>query len=139
MTDVMPFAILAAMLDTWVTETADTPHVGLFANNIEPDEDTVLADLVEPTDDWYARLPATYGETYRGLDGRPHRTVGSLQFNWTAAGGAGPITIYGFFVASALAAGSVLHIKRLATPITLSNTFSSLVVQPDLKLNATAP
>lgn len=136
MTDLMPFAELVEMLAAWKAARAATPFIFLFTNDVVPEEDVEMADLVEPTDDWYAREAAVYGETYKDADGRPHATIPSVQFNWTAAGGAGAATIYGYGIVSAAAAGNLLHVKRLAQPVTLNNVLSSIVVQPELALPA---
>lgn len=89
----------------------------LFANNIIPNADTVLADLVEPTAAGYARSAAiTWSGPYSDSAGN-EQVVGDLK-NFAFTANAVPDTIYGYGVISAGGSPKLQLTERFPFPIT---------------------
>lgn len=104
-------------------------QIRLFNNDINPVPTTGIADFIEPADMWYvpANHPAEFGETFEMDAGYLGVACPGTIYNWTAAGGAGPETIYGYFVTD-MAGTDWICAKRLPQPVTLSNLLSSLPI-----------
>lgn len=122
-------AAAADALDTVIADWGATDIMILFTDNITPDRSTVIGDLTQPSETWYTGLTKTitYGAAYRTEDGRVAVRTNQIRFDWTAAGGAGPATIYGAAVATA-ASAALRAAVRFTTPVTLSDTLSQLAV-----------
>ncbi|MGL4555272.1 MAG: hypothetical protein ACRC33_29245 [Gemmataceae bacterium] len=112
------------------TGTLDEAKVGLFSNEITPNDLTVLADLTEAAYTGYAKKSvAAWGAAFLDENGKPRITAQSLQFNPTAS--TATDTVRGYFVTNA--AGDTLKFAvRLDEPVEMLGTTSGVIVSASL-------
>ena len=120
---------LAAALTAYVA-TITTPFCGLFTNNITPEIDTTYGTLIEPTASWYARVAIVFGSIYDDIDGNMYATGKSLQFSYS--GSDAPTTVFGYFISTAITAGSLVGLVKLTTPAVLGSALDAVIIQPAL-------
>jgi len=99
--------------------------VGLFTNNIQPNADTVLADLTEASFTGYAKVTTTTGDSETQNDPLSGERVvyfpppaGGFHFEATATPGA-PVNVYGFFLCDN-AGTTLLGAQHFGSPIVIS-------------------
>lgn len=102
----------------------------LFSNDLDPNVNTLLADLVEATFDGYAEEAAyTLGGAYIDTDGQIHLTGPSKL--WTATGTTVTETIFGWMLLNT--AGTALYLAgRFPNPIPITAIGDGVFVAPDL-------
>lgn len=109
-------------------------HLRLFANNIVPNRETVIGDVLESTFAGYASkplLPTGWGA--------PQSVGGVAQMVWAAGflswlASAGTQTVYGYYVTDA-ADATLLWIERFPSP-QLVTTVVPIVVLPLMRLHS---
>lgn len=120
-----------------IPRTALPRYLWLFSNDLEPDADTVLADLVQCTFGGYHAVlldPAQFtGFTASG--GCSHCTWASSPYAWSVTGG--PIeTVYGWAMVDTLA-GVIRRVQRFddadIAPVQIGEQFLLL---PEFTLNS---
>lgn len=110
-------------------------YFGLFQNDLTPDEDTELADVVEATFPGYANFLGTWaGVTFDGL-GRAIDTAAPIT--WSCDGGGAPQSIYGFFVF--FAASQLMFIQRFAAPRSMTLAGDEITIVPTILCGNLAP
>lgn len=94
----IPAVVVSAALTAYRTASLNGGAVGLFKNDVTPDENTVIGDLTEPGAEWtgYARITvAAWGAIFTGPAGP--ECVTQVQFAGPSGGSAGD-PIYGVFL-----------------------------------------
>lgn len=106
--------------------------VGLFKNNIAPNADTVLADLVTADFDGAAVSgPITWSAVVHN-DSLEMRVLGSTQV-FICTGDTTPNLIYGFYIVNS-AGTELLYSMRYDSPQSMSEAGNFIAVTPDLRL-----
>lgn len=129
-TQVVPSAELVTILEELIDtgNALDAVKLILFANNITPNKNTVLADLTQPTFTGYAVFgPVVWGSVMRDVDGTAIVVGGSHPF--VCSGGTPTDIIYGWALTNS---GGTVLIKAavLATPVPITGPETGIVVVP---------
>lgn len=112
------------------TGLLDDAKVHLFKNDIQPNENTLLAGFTAADYSGYAaKTVVSWGGPFIGVDGKAKVVAASLQFQPNAAT-VGNIC-YGYYVTDA-AGTTLLGHKRFDQPVTLDGTASAVIVQVEL-------
>jgi hypothetical protein len=136
-------AALLAALNNLVQAGATAPapgvlnhvFIGLYTNAVTPGIGTLLSDLIEPTYPGYARQACTVvGTAYEDQGGDV--VVDAPEFQFSMTDETVPTTIQGWFMASALTAGSLLGGERFAAPVVLLHTSQACPVAPSFNFVA---
>lgn len=107
-------AILDQLIERW--GLVGNPRVLLFTNNITPDESTVRADFVQPTNAGYSgQSLGAWSAANLTPDGEAY-TV-SDEVTITCSGGA-PVTVYGYFADDDGSPAKLLWAQRFDSPRT---------------------
>lgn len=112
--------------------TLNSYFYGLFVNNVTPDGDTAIGDLVEPTFD------TGYAATGRGspgfvpatLNGDDQGELVGLPITWTFDHNAGDLTVYGYFVATSSSGGFLVYSERDPAPLLVDAAGRTYTVTP---------
>jgi hypothetical protein len=130
----VPVSIVSMQLSALASMTAgggvlNGAKVHLYQNNYIPSKSSALADFTECTYAGYAAQSAgTWGAPYVGVDGLPHVTCPSLQFQSTD--GVTPNVAYGVYVTNA--GSTVLLFSGLFDqPVPMIDATTGLVYEPD--------
>lgn len=117
-------AVLEGLIDT--AGLLDACFLGLFTNPITLTGQTLMADLTEPTSvAGYARLAAVWGPVSNGPNDGYKTVAGTVQWNGDTAH---PVTIIGWFLASALTAGALKFAEVFEAPIPLPTDDDALTL-----------
>jgi len=121
---IMPKTANTAMISAKRTAIlADTPKLCLFTSDISLDENTILADLVEPTGDWYAQATPAISELFDDASGSLKLAIGSSMFNYTGTDPAE--TIRGAFIQGAVS--GLFCAWMLEEPVEMANTLDTVI------------
>lgn len=120
-------ADLLTMFATGLT----TPFIRLFTGGTVPTPLTVLSQLPEPVGTWYAAVAAVYADVFVLGDGSIELRTQAVQFNYSGSSPAETIT--GWAVVDT-AGPTLLHARRLDSPVTMGNSLNAVVVQPSIVL-----
>lgn len=110
----------------------------LFTNDVEPDENTVVGDLVEPTASWYAAVDfPVLNEPHWGapyyIPGPGVEVAGLANAQWDFSGGDPEEVVYGYAILVDLG-GTPRYVAggRLETPKPMGALGDSVVLTPQL-------
>lgn len=101
------FAALKAASGLW-----DGAKVGLFVNDVIPNQNMVTADFTEPAWTGYAQQTLTWATPYANASAQAEMIAGSKTF---ISGSDADDNVYGFFVTDS--GGTLIYGDRFATPI----------------------
>lgn len=127
-------AQLTGMLNAWKASTDPTAgKVILFTNDINPDDTTILGDLIQPTGDWYAAMDIDWGRVIEQDSGGMGLDAGAYRWDYTGTDPAE--TIRGWGVTNT-GITKLLLSRKLRTPVVMANVLDSVLVEPDLVVPA---
>jgi hypothetical protein len=115
-----------------------TVAVGLYTAIVgTPNAERVLGDLTEATFTGYARQAmASWTDPFNKGNGQVAMNGAAHHFTPTDA--VTPNTILGWFIASAVAGGTLLAIESLDSPVPLANADHTLSILPQFAVTPTA-
>src|SRR5579864_8377209 len=120
-----------ALAAGYSTDLLNTGKIHLFKNNIAPNDDTVLGDLIEADYNGYTAggvAVATWPPPYwLSDDGLVHTTT-THQFQ--ATDGVNPNIIYGYYVTDKN--GLLVYAANLGVPFNMADAFSALILDADV-------
>lgn len=125
--EILVNATLLALLQLAKDEHLDGCSVVLFANDIDPGPETVLADLVLATFDGYTpKTVTTWTDPYLTQPGRGEMTGGILT--WTVGALGGTDSIYGYAIKSVATGTPLWSIVRFAEPVQMQEEGDTLAL-----------
>lgn len=127
---IVPYAfgleILTELVDTG--NALDALKLGLFQNDIVPDNLTTLALLTPADFDGYTIFsPVVWGTPYYDLDGVPLVVGGDKT--WVATGGTTPNTIYGWYLTNT-GGTKLVKASRFAASVGIAAAGQGMTVVP---------
>jgi hypothetical protein len=107
--------------------------LGLFVNNVTPDDTFVLANLTEMSTLSYASKTLTMGSwsVAAGSAGNPAVATYAVQ-TWTFTAGT-LVNVYGYFVKDT-SSGRLLWVELFASPKPIQNTGDQIIITPTMTL-----
>jgi hypothetical protein len=134
--NVIPTASRIEQLAAIVAAQLDMGTLHLFKNNITPNKNTLLADLVVADFDGYAgKAIAAWGAEFLDPLGLA-TTVAPLQ-TWTSTGQVTPNTIYGCYYRDA--GGDLVYAEKFANPVFFAITGDTLNLVPKYQVGEILP
>ena len=126
-------AALGQLADTG--NLLDDVVVRLFVNDIQPGQNSVLADFVEATFGGYAASAAVvWSDPYSLPDGSA--VVDGGGFTVVCTGTPVDETIYGYYLTKSGVGGALVEAVRLATPIPIGQVGDGGTIVPQAKMRA---
>jgi hypothetical protein len=102
-------------LDLLIFTSVWTWYVGLFTDDITPDEDTEITDLTPPTGEGYAAQTPVWGPVVLNGEGNAQSTALLLQFLLDS--GQTPESVYGWYLYTDVSSVQVLHHAERLVPV----------------------
>lgn len=133
MSAVMTRPYQIAMITAWIASLApDGLEVGLHTNeSLALDPQLTVEDLTPATGTWAAKKAGTLQEVADAGGQRAKISLASCTFDWAAAGGATPQTVYGYVIYNA-ADDTVVAVGNLPEPKEMSNTLDQISFIPEI-------
>jgi hypothetical protein len=111
-------------------------QIGLFTNDVSPNEDTTLAGLTEAGFDGYARANVVWDSIFRGQSGAYHVNSQLVQFASTDSTNAQ--VCYGYFVVSGTGSTATLLFSEVfASPIVFGQEYNSALISVQYTVGGT--
>lgn len=116
--------------------TPGNQTLGLYVNNVTPDDATVLATLTEMSTHGYAAktLTKTSWSVAAGSSGQPATASYAAQ-TWTFTAAAA-VSVYGYFVKD-VTTGLLLWAEKFATAKSVENAGDQIIITPKITLSRT--
>lgn len=132
MDSVMMESELLAMIQGRLVVIGAGCKIALFTDDTQVTQNLKIADLHEPTGDWYAREDAVFGEVFRDEDGKLCVEVTSAQFNYSGTDEGETIYIEGIVFEDT--PDLLILAARRTSPKLMETVLDSLVSAPSYRI-----